>query len=120
MLAENKKYVDYIVEQGVEGEWTYRKWNSGAAECWYRGSVQFSGISGTGVEGLSLGSVNLITPIVFADNPFCIASCDWNYTEWVQAHPNSTSEICIRKFGNGNSFSVTNSLISIYVKGRWK
>ena len=26
--------VDYIVEQGTDGDWTYRKWNSGIAECW--------------------------------------------------------------------------------------
>lgn len=26
--------VDYIVEQGTSGIWTYRKWNSGLAECW--------------------------------------------------------------------------------------
>ena len=25
---------DYIVEQGTSGGWTYRKWNSGIAECW--------------------------------------------------------------------------------------
>ena len=25
---------DFIVEQGVSGMWTYRKWNSGIAECW--------------------------------------------------------------------------------------
>lgn len=27
-------FADYIVEQGVSGSWTYRKWNSGIAECW--------------------------------------------------------------------------------------
>ena len=26
--------IDYIVEQGTSGIWTYRKWNSGVAECW--------------------------------------------------------------------------------------
>lgn len=26
--------VDYIVEEGTDGIWTYRKWNSGIAECW--------------------------------------------------------------------------------------
>ena len=26
--------VDYVVEQGTSGIWTYRKWNSGLAECW--------------------------------------------------------------------------------------
>lgn len=25
---------DYIVEQGTQDKWTYRKWNSGLAECW--------------------------------------------------------------------------------------
>lgn len=25
---------DYIVDQGTDGIWTYRKWNSGIAECW--------------------------------------------------------------------------------------
>lgn len=25
---------DYIVEQGTSNGWTYRKWNSGVAECW--------------------------------------------------------------------------------------
>lgn len=26
--------VDYVVEQGTDGIWQYRKWNSGIAECW--------------------------------------------------------------------------------------
>ena len=26
--------IDYIVEKGTEGIWTWRKWNSGMAECW--------------------------------------------------------------------------------------
>lgn len=31
---------DYIVEQGTSGIWTYRKWNSGIAECW--GTTRFT------------------------------------------------------------------------------
>lgn len=26
--------VDYIIEEGTSGIWTYRKWNSGISECW--------------------------------------------------------------------------------------
>lgn len=29
-----ERSADYIVEQGTSGGWTYRKWNSGVAECW--------------------------------------------------------------------------------------
>lgn len=32
--AKGVTVADYIVEQGTEGIWTYRKWNSGIAECW--------------------------------------------------------------------------------------
>ena len=31
---EDTTVADYIVEQGTDGIWTYRKWNSGIAECW--------------------------------------------------------------------------------------
>lgn len=34
---------DYIVEQGTDGIWNYRKWNSGIAECWGGTSLSFSG-----------------------------------------------------------------------------
>lgn len=34
--------VDYVVEQGTSGIWTYRKWNSGIAECWGYKSVSGS------------------------------------------------------------------------------
>ena len=30
----NNIEIDYIVEQGTKDNWTYRKWNSGRAECW--------------------------------------------------------------------------------------
>lgn len=30
---------DFVVEQGTTGIWTYRKWNSGIAECWGTASV---------------------------------------------------------------------------------
>lgn len=33
---------DYIVEQGTSGVWTYRKWNSGVAECWGEVTVRAS------------------------------------------------------------------------------
>lgn len=29
---------DYVVEQGTSGIWTYRKWDSGIAECWTKQS----------------------------------------------------------------------------------
>lgn len=31
---------DYIVEQGVSDNWTYRKWDSGIAECWTNKTIR--------------------------------------------------------------------------------
>ena len=34
MTIGGSTLADYVVEQGTSGIWTYRKWNSGLAECW--------------------------------------------------------------------------------------
>lgn len=33
-MTVNGKSYDFIVEQGVTGNWRWRKWNNGLAECW--------------------------------------------------------------------------------------
>lgn len=34
VLTDGAAIADYVVEEGTDGIWTYRKWNSGIAECW--------------------------------------------------------------------------------------
>ena len=43
---------DYIVSQGTDGIWIYRKWHSGIAECWgtYQLSTTVSNAWGNGYE----------------------------------------------------------------------
>lgn len=64
---------DYVVEQGESGVWTYRKWNSGVAECWGKqsgtvscdavwGSLYFENIAGCDFpEGLFVEAPVLVT-----------------------------------------------------------
>lgn len=35
---------DYVITQGITGDWTYRKWNSGVYECWRQvtGTITYS------------------------------------------------------------------------------
>ena len=33
-ILDSTNTADYVVQQGTSGIWTYRKWNSGIAECW--------------------------------------------------------------------------------------
>lgn len=64
---------DHVVEEGISGIWTYRKWANGIAECWGVHSASFA-ITGTygNLFYASLGSIALpsglfiVTPVVVA------------------------------------------------------
>ena len=42
---------DYVVAQGTSGIWTYRKWNSGIAECWTTSTLNTTGTFWANVMG---------------------------------------------------------------------
>ena len=53
---------DYVVEQGTDGIWTYRKWNSGIAECWgYWPATNASG---------SIRALEIFLPFAFASTEY--------------------------------------------------
>lgn len=65
------KQEDRVIEQGVFGDWTYRKWNSGIAECWGNRTIT--------VDSASFGNygawdyffpvhTNVQLPFAFKDN----------------------------------------------------
>lgn len=96
--------VDYIVEQGTSGNWTYRKWNSGVAECWGR----------TSISGLT---TNVKLPFTFANT---------NYETQVTliANTNSATNVtAIVAYSSSVSIGV-NTVPSggarLFVIGRWK
>ena len=65
----DKLGVDYVIEEGTSGEWWYRKWKSGRAECGID-SKQFSQIT---LSKHSSGSCNS-TDLSFGAYPFSFAS----------------------------------------------
>jgi small nuclear ribonucleoprotein (snRNP)-like protein len=61
---------DYIVEEGTTGIWTWRKWNSGKAECW--GTYTLKTAVNTAWGSLYVGNSKMSRinyPIVFANKP---------------------------------------------------
>lgn len=110
--------VDWIVEQGTSGIWTYRKWNSGIAECW----AYWSGNNASG----SRRALEIQLPFTFSST---------NYNVGVSLGNNGSTVIGV--FGDFDTDSIRqhtrNSFIfswignntyktSFYfdVKGRWK
>ena len=67
-----KPVADFVLGQGTEGGWTWRKWNSGVAECWcnYRHQPTEAGDN----------AVNIDYPFVFTDSPVVTATLGTNGT----------------------------------------
>lgn len=118
---------DYVVEQGTDGIWTYRKWASGIAECWRKVTQNISITTlwtGTTNMYVSNGGISVDFPFEFTEIPDIFYS--------VNSTPNSVipipsaTPVATTKNSYGVQFarpmSAENVEVTIYwtVKGRWK
>lgn len=72
---------DYVIEQGTINSWTYRKWNSGLCECWYRFPEQTYNFTPWGtVYYCTIPAVAY--PFEFASAPNEIPSTYGNNSAW--------------------------------------
>lgn len=62
-LLDTSNTADYVTEQGTSGIWTYRKWNSGVAECW--GRVSFPGST-------TMDELTVALPFTFSSNDYIV------------------------------------------------
>lgn len=116
-----KTVVDYIVEQGTSGIWTYRKWASGIAECWGVDSrsramtIQYGTAYYSDIPNITFPSG------LFVSAPTVIASRSnvGNATGLV-----TVSVGCDDSKVSGYAYSATSLTtevsIAIHAKGRWK
>lgn len=113
--------VDYIVEQGTSGIWTYRKWESGIVEC--RGTAELASKAVTSVFGsgyyASMDTIALPTGLFTA--------IDCVHTTLKDGNGNG-SWFNLRAWNNTTIVGYIYSLkshtatfkVSISVVGRWK
>ena len=114
---------DYIVEQGTSGIWTYRKWNSGVAECW--GYKLTSGTFSAWGSGYShdVPAENFPTGL-FAATPCCFVTCcctDANSVSSANAEYTTKDHTPGITVWRGTSMSGSHNFASwYYAKGTWK
>lgn len=111
---------DYVVEQGTSGIWTYRKWNSGIAECWgtYTASIAIT-TSSAAYGGYRSGALNLPTyPFTFTSAPSVTATAN-SGGYWVNNIGPSTTGGSFY-LSCGASSSATNRSIAFHVFGKWQ
>lgn len=123
---EERTEQDFIVEQGTSGIWTYRKWNSGIAECWgtYSWKVTSWGAWGNLYESNN-SYVNYPTEL-FISKPIVqiVSNCDTGAVG-VASVEVWTGHTAIRtpnfNFIRGNTGATNvNGAVNIYARGNWK
>ena len=106
---------DYVVDEGTSGIWTYRKWNSGIAECWAERSQNVAAKTTTNCDAFNF-------PFVFAEVPTVNVGCTANGADLYRAHNLNgyTTTTSMRITYINNYTTAASVTASIYVKGLWK
>lgn len=109
--------MDIVIEQGTSGIWTYRKWNSGIAECW---GVETSSSTASTEGGLFFRVVYSTFPTsFFIDVPVVEVTAKGN---WIGGA--MTGNSITKDSWQGYIWCATdhtaNLLPHIYAIGRWK
>ena len=111
---------DYVTEQGTSGDWTYRKWNSGTAECWRtitdnRPSTAFSATGSVyyrNVTGISFPS-NLFTA-----RPKVVVNADFGNVGSASATAVSATGFTITELSAVSTARAVT--LDIYAVGSWR
>ena len=109
---------DYIIEQGVSGNWTYRKYASGYADLWWRGTVTptsyttFGSAAYTNTISLSMpfGVTGNVVITGSASDLHTICNTDWSYA----------SKTLSFRMTRGASMTLGAQTVSLRVTGKWK
>ena len=79
VIIRSQQLVDFVVEQGTVGVWTYEKWASGKAKCWASINIEVVTESTAGWGDMFVASCEsandkLTFPFEFLEIPHCIVS----------------------------------------------
>ena len=114
--------VDLVVEEGISGIWTYRKWSSGIAECWGMRAVSLNINQGFGALYYTTFNQDLPSGLFTAIDSVNATRGGLNGSGnglcWISFHSVSTSQLGAYVI---DSVSASQTwTFSFSVKGRWK
>lgn len=117
----NDSLADYIVEQGTSGIWTYRKWNSGVAECWGLHSKTISGVSGsTPFSGYCFAFGSISFPTSFFNATPVVSVAGQVASNYMCVCYNSASSTGVNVELQSNVSGSRTCVVHIYAIGKWK
>lgn len=114
---------DYIVEQGTSGIWTYRKWNSGIAECW---GIKDSQVTqwdtwGNLFEGAPAVQENFPSGLFISAPLFYVTATAWAGLAGVETWKEPTAtQTPILNVIRPSTVGAGTVHFNMYAKGKWK
>lgn len=109
--------VDWIIDQGTNGSWKYRKWHSGKVEAWVRwnvGTVAITTASPT-YGGYRSDEQTLTIPSgIFTVAPYTVGSKTYSMGGWLSHIRASSATSITVYYGAGASTTIQNQTIDIY------
>lgn len=117
-LRQSLGIQDYIIEQGVSGNWTYHKYASGYADLWWRGTVTPTSYTAVGsmvytnIIRLSMpfGVTGNVVVTGTGDNLHILTNVDWSYA-------NKTVSFRLLRAA---SMTLGEQVVALRVMGKWK
>lgn len=123
--AKNAKWKSLSAyEEGESGDWTYRKWADGTAECWAKRTVTVAVTNAWG-SAMYYGSVPALAfPFSFSEAPMCQITSEFGdsaYSCFVVSNGITTkTQTQSVKLCRGTSATEHDYTLLYYAKGRWK
>lgn len=119
LMVNGENVVDYVIEQGTSGGWSYRKWHSKKYECWKK--VTWTSVDVTNAWGYlyeaSLGYQTF--PVTFKSAPYCVqtpSQCSAGF--WLENVGNVDTTSTSRLYAvRATSGTITNLAVDIYACG---
>lgn len=127
-LDENALYMtegaiaDYVVEQGTSDIWTYRKWNSGIAECWgyWTTTSTFPNAYNGAYESANSLKKNLPSGLFTEVAPLFSGVALTSNGAWIENPRAYTTEVSTYVLNVVKQTSAINVSIYAKVTGKWK
>lgn len=114
---------DYVVERGTSGIWTFKKWNSGDAECWLTAGYMTSGTPATMTANGALFESNVMTiglpSGLFVATPNVSVDVQQGGGMWFKATGDTSKDNIVYEMVRTNSTKAA-ARMSVQCTGRWK
>lgn len=119
---QGQPLADFVVEEGTSGDWTFRKWNSGLAECWCRFTLTGVNVGEFNLDGMYYsGTRAKAYPFTFKSVTYTNATGgSTGNMNFVRPFGGNNSQMTFLVCGHNANVKNATVVFNLEAKGTWK